>query len=123
MEKYTEVMKHSLQLTETMVEGLSHIQKQLSEGKYLEATQLLTDVISGYASIENSVRPVLIALEKEGQVEGHLDDVRKNMGQVVTLLEEEDFGTVQEVIQFTLLPNVKKLKEEMETVFKPYIVS
>ncbi|MFB4165222.1 hypothetical protein ACE1TI_15765 [Alteribacillus sp. JSM 102045] len=52
-------MNQSLQLSETVLEGLTHVQKQLNDMKYPEAIQLMDDVVDGFASIENSVRPVL----------------------------------------------------------------
>lgn len=123
MEKHLEVMKLNLQLSETLVEGLTHVQKQLNEAKYPEAIQLMDDVIGGFASIENSVGPVLGNMEQTNLVEEQIEKVRNNLEQVVTSFESQSYGTAQEIIQFTLIPNVKKLQAEMETLFARYLVS
>lgn len=123
MEKHFDVMKQSLPLVETILEGLIHVQKQLNEKKYPEAMQLMEDVIVGFVSIENSVAPVFADLNDTELVEGHIDKVRESLGLVVTALENHSYGTVQEILQFTLIPNVKKLKERLEELYQPYVLS
>ncbi|MGJ9385227.1 hypothetical protein [Salipaludibacillus sp. CF4.18] len=123
MEKHLDVMKQSLQLSETVLEGLTHVQKQLNEKKYPEAMQLMDDVVGGFASIENSIGPVFEEMNDTELVEVHIGKVRESLERVVTSLEDHSYGTVQEILQFTLIPNVKKLKAEMETLFEPYLVS
>ncbi|MGJ9385246.1 hypothetical protein [Salipaludibacillus sp. CF4.18] len=123
MEKHLDVMKQSIQLSETVLEGLTHVQKQLNETKYPEAMQLMDDVVGGFASIENSVGPVFADLNDTELVEAQIGKVRESLEGVVTSLEGHSYGTVQEILQFTLIPNVKKLKAEMETLFEPYLVS
>ncbi|WP_416147303.1 hypothetical protein ACM26V_13855 [Salipaludibacillus sp. HK11] len=116
-------MKQSLQLSETVLEGLTHVQKQLNETKYADAMQLMDDVIGGFASIENSASPVFADLKDTELVEAHIGKVRDSLERVVTSLEDHSYGIVQEILQFTLIPNVKKMKVEMEALFEPYLVS
>ncbi|EWG11497.1 hypothetical protein [Cytobacillus firmus] len=58
MEKYIEVMKQCLEISETILEGLHHIQKLLSEGKFEQTIYLYEDVLLAYSTIENSVEPL-----------------------------------------------------------------
>lgn len=51
MEKYFNVFE----LTDTMEEGLIHIRNQVNEGYFEASFPLVRDVVSAFASIENSV--------------------------------------------------------------------
>jgi uncharacterized protein (UPF0297 family) len=123
MEKDLDVMKQSIELSETVLEGLTHVQKKLNETKYPEAMQMMNDVVGGFASIENSVGPVFADMNDTELVKVHISKVAESLERVVTSLEDHSYGTVQEILQFMLIPNVKKLKAEMETLFEPYLVS
>ncbi|MFA9558929.1 hypothetical protein ACERII_16585 [Evansella sp. AB-rgal1] len=120
MEKYIEVMKQSLELTETMLQGLQHIQKLIGEGKHEQTIITFEDVLSAYSTIENSIKPIKDKLECEQQTSTNLNHI---LELVVNRYEEKDYYKVQEVMQFTLIPQVKKWKEELENTFHPYIVS
>lgn len=83
----------------------------------------MEDVIVGFASIENSAAPVFEDLNDTELVEECIDKVRKNLELVVTSIENRSYGTVQKILQFTLNPNVKKLKERKEELYQPYVLS
>lgn len=123
MENYLEVMKQNLNVIETMVEGSTHVQKQLSERNYPEAVQLMEDVIIGFTAVERSTRPVLKNIENTVEAEKYFNNVRSNLDLVVTHLESHSYARLQEIFQFTLIPNVKKLQRELEQHFQPYVLS
>jgi len=78
-----------------VLEGLTHVHKQLNETKYPEAMQLMDDVISGFGSIENSVGPVFADLIDTELVEVQLGKVRESLERVVTSLENHTYGKVK----------------------------
>jgi len=78
MKKYLDFVKQNLLLSETVIEGLIHVQKQLNEKKYPEVMQLMDDVVGGFASIENSVGPVFADLIDTELVEAHIGKVRES---------------------------------------------
>ncbi|ADH98555.1 hypothetical protein Bsel_1036 [[Bacillus] selenitireducens MLS10] len=123
MDKYTDVMKQSLNVLETMTEGLIHIQKQLGEGKAPDAIQLMDDMMVGFMSVKQSLEPVFEELEGTDIATQQLEKVSETLERVVTAFEGEAYGTVSEVLQFTLVPEVKKLHSALEELFKPYLVS
>ncbi|MBU9722283.1 MULTISPECIES: hypothetical protein [Bacillaceae] len=122
MEKYVEVMKKSQELVDTMVEGLEHIQRLLSEGHEAQTVYLFENVVLAYTTIEKSLEPIQAEIKNE-----ELQSVTKNLAHVLELVvdsyEAKDYGKVQEVIQFTLTPQVINWKAVFESAFKPYIVS
>ena len=65
MEKYIEVMKQSLELSETILEGLQHIQKLLSEGKSEQTIFLFEDTLVAYETIVRTIEPAVNELNNE----------------------------------------------------------
>lgn len=123
MENYLNTMKQNLNVIDTMSEGLAHIQKQLNERNYSEAVQLLEDMIIGFITLERSCQRVLKNIENTEMVEKNFNNVRANLDLVITHLENHSYARLQEIFQFTLIPNVKKLQLELEQHFQPYVLS
>lgn len=115
-------MKQSIELSETILEGLQHIQKLLSEGKQEQTVFLFEDVLTAYATISRTVEPVLKELNNE-TVTTVQADFSKAADLVVSAYEQKYYPKVQEILQFNLVPQFKKLKEELEKAFSPYLVS
>ncbi|MCL7746704.1 hypothetical protein [Halalkalibacter alkaliphilus] len=122
MEKQIEVMKQSVELSGTIVEGLEHIQKLIGEGKVQRTIYMFEDVLLAYSTIEKSIEPINSKLESE-QLGLATTNLKQTLELVVESYEEKDYGKVQGILQFTLIPQVKKWREELTSAFKPYIVS
>lgn len=122
MEKHIEVMKQSLELSETLLEGLQHIQKLLNEGKSEQTIFLFEDTLVAYETIARTVESVVNELNNES-IPAQQAVFSQAADLVVTAYEERNYAKVQEVLQFTLVPRFKKLKEQLEEVFKPYVIS
>ncbi|WNF36576.1 hypothetical protein RJD24_19475 [Bacillaceae bacterium IKA-2] len=122
MEKYIDVMKQSVELSETTLEGLQHIQKLLTEGKFEETMSMFEDIVSAFSTMQQSLTPVTEKLENH-QIESTSNKVQDALELVVSAYEAKSHGKVQEIIQFTLTPQMKKWKEELEEAFQTYIVS
>jgi hypothetical protein len=122
MEKYIEQMRRLVDLAETGLEGLEHIQKKLSEGLDQSTIMLITDVITAFNTIEQSVDKIpseSITLNSVGEITNQL---RRAFDYLVTALEEGSEVKVREILQFTLLPVYKNWKKELEGAFNPYLL-
>ncbi|GLB60187.1 hypothetical protein [Cytobacillus sp. NCCP-133] len=122
MEKYIEVMKKSQELAETVLEGLQHIQKLIGEGKHEQSILMFEDVLLAYTTIWRTIEPAIRELGNES-IPVRQADVSKAAELVVSVFEEKNDAKVQEVLQFTLVPQFKKLKAELEQAFQPFLVS
>lgn len=122
MEKQIGIMKQSLELSETILEGLQHIQKLLGEGKFEQTIYLYEDVLLAFSAIEKSVEPLKDELNSE-TFNSATTNLKYIMELVVDHYEEKNYAKVQEVMQFTLVPQFKKVKQELELAFKPYLQS
>ncbi len=122
VERYIEVMKQAVELVETMKEGLAHIRTQLNEGQFEQSVILFEDVMTAYAVLERSVTPVLAELTGE-EVTVQFTKLRQSLELTVSAYEQNEFGRVKELIQFTLLTRVQKVEDELSHAFAPYVVS
>lgn len=122
MERYIDVMKQSVELSETILDGLQHIQKLLGEGKFEEIMSMFEDVVSAFSTMQQSLTPVTEKLENQ-EIDAKAIKVQAALELVVSAYEAKSHGKVQEIIQFTLTPQLKKWKEALEKTFQPYIIS
>lgn len=122
MEKYINVMQQATELTETMVEGLKHIQKLLGTGKFEESVILLENVVASFASVEQSIVPVKAKLDNHA-IDAKSERVKEALNLILDACETSNYGKVQEMMQFTLIPQVQKWQKEIVQAFNPYIAS
>ncbi len=122
MEKHIEVMKISQELVETMLEGLEHIKSSISSGKFEQTIFLFEDVLIAFSAIEQSIEPFKGKLEGHS-VEADLESLKKVLELTVASYEEKNYSRVQEIVQFSLGPQFKKLRSGLEEAFKPYLLS
>ncbi len=121
MEKHIDVMKHSVELSETILEALQHIQKLLSEGKFAETMYLFEDVVLAFSTLQQSVTTINEKLENH-EIDATAKKVQETLELVVSAYEENSHSELQEIAH-TLFLQVKKWYEELEKTFKLYIVS
>lgn len=122
MEQHVDIMRRSLELCETILEGLVHIQKNLNEGNSEQTLYLFEDVLTAYTTICTSIEPVIDSIK-----ETRLEDAHKSLNTltelVVSAYEQRNYGKVQEILQFSLIPQFKRWKEQLEQSFHPHIIS
>lgn len=122
VKKYYEVIEKSLQLLETIEEGLIYIQKQLEELRYEEGFTVLKDAMEAIASIENAIHPM-----KDGLPENSLDDlvavVKENMDKAINSYEHGKELDLGDQIEKEIYPSFMKWKDEVERVLSPFILS
>ncbi|WP_017726259.1 hypothetical protein [Halalkalibacterium ligniniphilum] len=122
MERYVNVMKQSIELVETMEEGVGYIHTQLNEGRFEQSVLLFEDVLNAYAIVEQSTSSVLAKMEEQS-VLLQLEKGKQALERILSTYEEKQHEVVKEIIQFTLLPAIHTLKKELEQSFSSYLVS
>ncbi|KXZ40438.1 hypothetical protein SAMN05661008_00006 [Alkalithermobacter thermoalcaliphilus JW-YL-7 = DSM 7308] len=112
-----EVIKQTLDLLETMEEGMDYVKAKLGELNIEATVTVLTDLIEAFTEIEKSISPIIKNLsEKE-------DKLRKAFDIIVKEYEISKGQKAYEIMQFTLEPAFKNWKQEIENTLKPYILS
>ncbi|KAB8139474.1 hypothetical protein F9U64_00115 [Gracilibacillus oryzae] len=122
MEKQLDVMKNVLGLSETVLEGVLHIQSALKERQMEETMYLFEDIIHAFATIENAINELDDEYVSE-EVTNHMKKVQKGLEAAVQQYEVEISGRLQEVLQFNLVPATKNWKIALENQFNPLVLN
>jgi len=122
MEKYLEIIRRTIELSETCLEGLEHIKGKLKEGQFTETIPLMNDSVIAFSQMEKSLQLIFSTLDSN-YLESLTHSLQTAFDHTVTVYELGQLGKALEIFQFTLLPSFKKWKNEIEVVFHPYLVS
>jgi hypothetical protein len=122
MEKYMDVMKRTVELSESCLGAIDHIKARLNEGAFEDTIRLMDDLVNGFYQIERSLQGFISKLPSN-QIEGLTNRVRSAMEHTISAYEQGDRGKVLEIIQFNLLPSFKIWKAELDQVLSPYLIS
>ncbi|GAE94582.1 hypothetical protein JCM21714_3753 [Gracilibacillus boraciitolerans JCM 21714] len=122
MEKQYEIMQQALVLAETLQEGILHIQTELNQSNFSNTMYLFEDVVHAFSSIESANKQLNESVISEELFE-QTDKVKKAIELVVNQYELGNKGKVQEILQFNLLPAIKRWRTTMEQSFHPFILN
>lgn len=122
MERYLDVMKKSLELSETTLEGLFYIQTLFDNGKREDTGYLFDDVLLACTTIERTISQIIHELDKE-YILNILIEIIELIEIVFVTFGAKDYDKVQKFLNSTLIPSFSKLKEELESAFRPYVIS
>ena len=122
MEKHVDVMKRSLELGKTVMEGFQHTQRLIRDGQFEQAIMMFEESLNGYAQLEESVRPVMVGLQ-DNEIEDQLEKVQQVAHLIVDAFRNGDFSKVNEVLQFTMIPRFKSFMRSIEQTFSKYVLS
>ncbi len=86
MEKYLDIMKRTIELSETCLEGLEHIKGELNEGRFEETIQLMNDVVTAFSQMENSIKSIFPTL-LSNHIESLTHSLRNAFEHMVTAYE------------------------------------
>lgn len=111
-----------LPLLETIEKGLTYIQNQLLELRYEESFILLRDVREGLVSIEISIIPMNNKLADNG-IAALLAIVKENIDKSICNYGQGKEINIGSQIAKKLIPAFENLKDEIERVLRPYVVS
>ena len=117
-----EVIKHTLDLLETMEEGMDYVKAKLGELNIEGTVTVLTDLITAFTEVEKSISPMMAELP-ENQILEKADKLRTDFDMMVKEYEASKGQKAYEIMQFTLEPSFKNWKQELENTLKPYTIS
>lgn len=117
-----EVIKYTLDLLETMEEGIDYVKAKLGELNIEGTVTVLTDLIAAFTEVEKSISPMLEKLPDNNIIEKS-DKLRRAFDIMVKEYESNKGQKTYEIMQLTLQPAFKKWKEEMEIILRLHIAS
>lgn len=122
MEKYIDVMKTTVELSESCIETLEQIKIMLNKDSFEDTIWLMDDFVNAVYQIEVSMKGFLLQLPVN-RIEEKTSQLRTAMEHTISAYEQELCGKALEIIQFNLLPNCKSWKTEIEKTLHPYVLS
>jgi hypothetical protein len=122
MEKHLDVVKRTIELSESCVEALEHIKLRINEGAFEETIRLMDDLMNAIHQIEVSMYGYLDKLPKN-DIEERTIQLRNAMELVVSAYEQRESVKASEFIQLNLYPCFNSWKAEIERVLHPYVLS
>lgn len=117
-----EVVRGILTLLETILEGLEHIKVRLMEGHLADTMYLFEDVTRAFASINNSLEPIIQQFEPN-QIVPLFDQLSKMIGEMAENYKQDQIEKAKSDMQFLLLPDFKRWKSELERCLNIYNAS
>lgn len=122
MEKYMDVMRRSLELAETCIEGLHYISNQLYAGSMEETVYLLEDIVHGFCQIVNALS-LLDPFLPDRHIQELTNRIEAMFNHLLSAYEQYDINSsFSQLIQF-LLPSFQLWKDELASSFQAYILS
>ena len=118
--EYYDIMKRTVELAETGLEGLEQIKIDLKEGKYEQTVTLLQDTLNAFCSIEKAIQPMMPNL-LPNELAQLSDQLTKAYQLMTSAYEQRAYNELEEIMQYNLLPSYKKWHAEIDRSLLPYI--
>lgn len=123
MEKDLAVIRQTLKLLETILEGLDHTQSLLHEEKHNEVIIMFEDIVFAFTRIESALHPLLDSMENTKVLEKNVNNAGSSINKNVSILEAHRFKDMQFQLEEELIPVFQGLKSKLENFFQPYLLS
>lgn len=121
MEKYYDVIKRSLELSETIDEGLVYIQRKLDEEQIEDTIDLMGDVIQGFITIQESIASIESQVNSE-QFKSLTETIKKDFDMIVDTYEMNDINRLKFILPL-LLNDYRLWKNELSELMRKYIAN
>jgi len=122
MDKYLEVIKHVLELINSIEEGLFHMESQIIKLQYEESVVLLQDAFDAVVKIEESINLISDEL-KENDMDELIELVYEKFDTMAKLYNDKSVDNLSEEIGGELIPRFLDWKTEVEKNLLPYTIS
>lgn len=122
VERYLDVIRRTLELSDTTHLGLQYIDSRLSEGRFEEARDMMDEV---WISINSMKKAVLTVGEKIPQenIELLADKLEEGVNTLMNVYDTEAGLQVIEILRGELMPTYKEWQDELKRVLEPYVLS
>ncbi|MBE9916648.1 hypothetical protein G8C92_21750 [Paenibacillus donghaensis] len=122
MEQYMEVMRRSLELAETCIEGLQYISNQLYVGSIEKTVYILEDIVHGFCQIANALS-LLDPFLPNYHIQDMMNIIEAIFNDLITAYEQYDIHSASSKLNQLLLPSFQMWRDELTSSFQIYILS
>ena len=117
-----DVVRQTLELSETVRAGLDYVQNRLEEGSFDEGFEMISNVLQGMSSIWRAM-PVIINSLPGQNIENHLDRLRYALAYMEASYVQQLPDQAWAVLETALMPAYQDWQEEMYKSLKTYTFS
>lgn len=121
MDRYIPVLKHILDLTETIKEGFDFIRENLNEGYFRNTYNVLKDCVEAFFVIEFAMQSFFSNLPPN-RIELHTDSLRNCIDQLVYYYEMSKVSDAHYYLEVEILPTFVSWKTEIQECLSKYIL-
>lgn len=119
-----EVIRWTLDLADTLQEGLQHIYQRQATGHRSEETiPLFTDVVEAFADIESALQQSLPSLANIDELTQRTNSLREGMDWMTSAYEGTSTVSPLATLQFTLLPRFLEWHRTLKEALRPHLAS
>ena len=122
MEKYLDVVRRVLELSDTVLEGLRFVQARLDKGDFPGSFEMLHDVVSGINSMMGALQPLLEEELAETLVP-LTDELNQAMDALVTAYERKQSLDAMQIMRINLVPAYLAWQAELNRQLQPLVLS
>ncbi len=117
-----EIVNDILELTDTVIEALDHLNKRLLEGHLEESRYLLEDVKDAIASIQNAAE-LFIPHLGDNQVISLTEEFNEKMEEMTATYEMKQLEKAKVDMQWIVMPLAAKWREELSRCLVAFRIS
>lgn len=122
MDKYLDVIRRTLQLSETILEGLAYIQAGLKAGEFEKTKTMFAEVIEGIYKIQQSLSAFLSELPAN-EIAALNGKLKNSLDGVVSAYEQKKAAQLKGKMEEELLPVFEQWQEELKRCLRPYLLN
>lgn len=107
------VYQHILELADTTLEGLKHIQARAMEGRFEDTMELYTDVADSMCQMQTALEAIVPDYE-ESEISKATAQVVESMQMVLAAYEGDKDVRPMEIMQFAMLPAYRRWHDRLQ---------
>lgn len=116
----SKIINMSMDLIETILEGLEHIQKLIAQSKLEQSIYLFDDICEAFLVIENSIKEILESLNND-VINENLELIKNTLDLSVSAYEESNIVQLENILLSELKMNFEQLYECLKDIGMSYI--
>lgn len=117
-----EIIGQLLELSQTVGEGIKHINGRFKTGYYEDALGLFPDVVQAFVCIQQAIGTVSIQLPSN-KTDDLLNVVNDSLNHICLAYEQQNWGLASDTVQYELFPAYLNWKTELERCFGALVAS
>ena len=114
MKEYNQNAKQIVNILDTLLEASDHLFTLAKNKNHKDSIFLFTTIVETYQVVSNHL---LLDQTMKSSCEGHIINLGKTINSIAKQLEKRKFLKINELLQFSFNPEIKKIKTALLTIY------